>query len=571
MKNHVTLALALLTGMSFAQPYNNTYNVNANGDRLNPAFTIVDSQEESVTVSNGTDGLSNYFVLTKLDVSGNHVFNCINRSPNDPQDGYIHVEAIHQTDDRGYIVGGYWYKDINDVREQPFISKFDNAGVWMWTKIYYVNQRAIVTPEINKVSFERVWDQDAEAYFFVVAGDSDVNPGTEVATNVIKVDANGNIIFSYKYYNASPDGFIDVREYPGDIEYSSRDRMYMITGFRTHVNAETGGQEYLMYYFGIRNDGSMFNNYTTLESKSVPIDQDMVYDEREDNFATAFTHERNGYVQGKRSVIGYIEMNSGMNYTDPGYLWHNEGYTHNGRSISHRREGGYAIGSGTYDDVSVFVNNPALQFVDYAGNPTSNYMRYNVRDDVYFGHHAWNENRDEYVLVSEQGTDLRTISTDPAGEACGMRRYEPNYKPYDPKQRFYKYYPEGHWKQMEYKTYQKCFEPKYRKCEGEGDHYRMAATGITSYTDNDQIAVVYPTMINSSQAYVTVENKTGADVKIEVRNITGQLVFSSESIGAGKNEINLGGNSSLAPGMYLVNVLDSKGQLNTSTKIVVSR
>jgi hypothetical protein len=568
MKAPITLALGLMTLFSAAQ-FNWTYNINGNTDRLNPSFVIVNSQNEAISVSNGSDGQSNYFILTKTTSNGPVKCNCIIR-PGSSSEGFIHVEALHETLDNDVIVGGYYYKDVQNIVEQPFLAKFDNNGTLQWFKIYDVNQKQIVRSNINKVSLCRVHDEDREAYFFVVSGDSDHNPGVEVATNVLKVDGGGNLMFSHKYYDVNPINLRDIREYPGDIEFSERHKQYLITGHREH--AKNGTYEELMYYFAIDRNGVVYNsgNYTTLASKSKPIDQDMIYSKDKDNFPTVFTHENNQYVSGVQSLIGYIKMDINLNFSSPKMIWHNNGVSHNGRSISHSdRNGEYYLGVGIFDPFSTSTHNPALQRVQNDGTPIGYFMRYNVKDDVYFGHHTMSAITNELVLVNEHKTDLREIWTDPNGKACGMKEYEHKYDTYTPQQVFYRYDYKTQGKQRNYKPKQECFNPEYRKCENDASHYRT--TGIRQWNmDNENIAL-YPSVLNSQQSYLTLENNTGSDVKVEVRNIAGQLIFNAEQIGAGKNEINLGTNGNLATGIYLVNIFNTQGQLSNSTKIIINQ
>jgi hypothetical protein len=575
MKTPITLALALFSVIATAQPFNNTYDINANYDKLNPSFVIVNNNNESISVSNGTTGSSNYFVLTKLNSGGGVVYNNIVRTSNDPVDGFLHVEALHETMNGDLLVSGFYYKDHNFIVEQPFLARFDNNGKFMWSKIYFVNNNPIVHSDKNKISLCRIKNSPCpgEEYFLVASSDSDREPGKGVATNVIKVDvsAAGAMIFSHKYYETSPNIFEDIREYPGDIEYSQSKDLYMITGHREHMNKDAAHTEYMMYYFVIDHNGAVHNNlYTTLMSKSIPIDQDMIYDKDKDLFPTVFTHEKNGYISGVQSLIGFIKMDINLGFSDPGMLWHHDGLTHNGRSISHSNNNGeYFLGAGTFDQVNTQVYNPALQRVKNNGHPAMPFLRYNVKDDVYFGHHTMNPNTHELVLVNDHKTDLREIWTDPNGKACGMREFEPIYKDYDPKQFFYKYDYKKQGKCIKYEVKEKLFTPDYRKCDGEGDHYRM--TGISAENMGNNNALLYPSVLNTQQALVTVENNTGTKLRVEVRNITGQLVFSAEQIGSGKQELNLSGKGGLAAGVYLVNLFDTKGQLSNSTRIVVSQ
>lgn len=570
MKKTTTLVLALLTLASVAQ-YNNTYDVNANTDNLTPSFVITNQLAESITVSFGSDAPTtprrDYFILTKHDAFGNVIYNNRIDPFNAPSDGFTNVEALIQTADDGVLVAGYYYRD-QDFVEQPFLIKVDVNGNFQWARIYFVNQKPIVNAARNKISLCRVFNDDKENYFIVAAGDSDYNPGVDVATNVVKVDANGTMIFSKKYYNTNSTQFTATREWPGDIDFTKKDKLFMITGYREDATSTT--KQRLMYFFGIDNNGNVVTKFTTLASKSVPIDEDMVYDPNKDVFATTFTHAKNSYVQGTGSVIGFITIDANLVVANPKYLWHKEASEHNGRSISLCSSGDYLLCSGIYDNTSVFVNNPAWLKVDASGTPVSALLRYNIKDDVYFGHHATtfnpNTGDEEYILVNEHKTDLRMIRTDVNGKACGVDKFEPYVKEYTPKQAFYKYDFKEQGDYKKYEVYEKLFNPDYRKCEGDGTSYRT--TGIAQVESGESTLFVYPSVVSSANLHLVLVNGSNALVKMELYNLAGQLIYSNNQIATGKNELDI--QTGLSAGVYLVKLYGAEGQPARTTKIVVT-
>lgn len=570
MKKTITLALALLTFAAEAQ-YNNTYDVNANNDNLAPSFVITNRRSHSTTVSFASDGpvrpRRDYFILTKHDEVGNVIYNNRIDPFNAPNDGFTNVEALIETDDEGTLVAGYYYEN-EDFVEQPFLIKVDVSGNLQWARIYHVNQKPMVNAEINKISLCRVYNDDKEHYFIVGAGDSEHRPGRDVATNVIKVENDGTLIFSKKYYNTSPDRFSMVREYPGDMEFTTRDKFFMITGYRQDVANDIGS--HLMYYFGIDNNGNVVTRFLTLQSKSIPRDQDMVYNREKDIFATTFTHFRTNYVQGIKSLIGFINVDAGLNVSNPKYLWHYEGIEHNGRSISISASGDYLLCSGVYENTDVLrAHNPAWLKVDVSGSPVTRLIRYNVKDNVFFGHHAttYNSNGDEeHVLVNEHKTDLRMIRTDANGRACGSVEYRPYDKEYEPKEALYRYDYKKQEGEKRYKPYEKLFEPKYRKCDGEGSSYRT--TGIAQAASGASSLLVYPSVISAGNARLTLENNSGAGMKVELYNVAGQLIYTNSQVAAGKTEITINGN--LSTGIYLVKIYEAAGELSGTSKILVT-
>lgn len=574
MKKAITLSLALLTFASIAQ-YNNTYDVNANSDNLTPAFVITNKKAESITVSFASDSPTaprkDYFILTKHDEFGTVIYNNRIDPFNEPTDGLTHVEALIQTDDDGVLVAGYHYDDGNFI-EQPFLLKVDVSGNVQWVKLYYVNKKPIFNSQLNKISLCRVFDDPTENYFIVGSGDSDYKPGQDVATNVIKVDFKGKLIFSYKYYNTIPTQFSLVRDYPGDIDYSTADKMYMITGFRQDLTNNNVGSR-VMYYLGINSVGNVVTKFLTLTSKSTPLDQDLVYDPNTKVFATVFTHEKSSYVTGMNSQIGFITVDAILNIANPKVLYHKYGSDHNGRSISLSNTGEYIIGSGTLDNNTNLLHNPALQKVDASGNPSSAYYRYNVDDEVIFGHHANSYNSstfdEEYVMVNLHKDDLRVIRTDVNFKACGAVKYEALVDKYTPIQSFYTYKPKQVGTLKDYKVYEKLFFPDYRKCENDASSYRT--TGISKVTVDENTMILYPSVMTLANANLTVENNSATTVKMEVRTITGQLILADNELATGKTQVSLNQGGNLSVGMYLVKIYSADGSLNHTSKILITQ
>lgn len=577
MKKTTTLILALATMASVAQ-YNNTYDANANSDSYTPHFVITNKKAESITVAYGNDGATmprtDYFILTKHDQSGNVIYNNRINPTYATTDGFTNVEALWQTDDDGVLVAGYHYDDKNFI-EQPFLLKVDVNGNVQWLHIYYVNQKPMTNTEYNKISICRVYDDPKESYLIVATGDSDANPGVDMVTNVIRVDDQGNQIFSRKYYDQNPNPFNQLREFPGDIEFSPKDKMYMITGKRIEYSP---AKNYNMYFFGIDNLGNVVTSYITLDSKSVPVDHDMVYDPNKNWFATTFTHSKSSYVTGYSSQMGFLSVDATMTVYNPEYIFTKEGVENNSRSISINSAGNYVIGSDILDNASTFDHNPAIVQVDPSGALLSNVLRYNILDNAYFGHHVTclgcsSSGTDEHILVSEQKTDLRVIRTDLNGKACGVQKYKPYAKAYSPSITNYKYGPKDVGYEQDYPIYDKLYNIQYRSCASStngGDSYRpMAATGIEQHGIVENGIELYPSVMSADNARLTIANNSGKAVKVEVRSITGQLIAEHNQVTDGATTIQLNNNGSLAQGMYLVRVYDAAGTIGSTSKILI--
>ena len=573
MKKTITLALALLTFASVAQ-YNHTYDINHATSDIKPAFVITNKKAESITVSYGKVGVTpdiDYFIVTKHDRFGNVIYNN-NIFPYFLQvDGITNVEALIQTDDEGLLIAGYHFDNEKHV-EQPILIKLDITGNFEWSRIYYVNKYPIIGAEIGKISLCRVANEEKERYFIVAAGNSDVNPELDVATNVIKVDASGNMIFSKKYYDLGGSPFKILREYPGDMEFAKKYGMYMITGYRQQHSLTKGN---VMYYFGIDKDGNVITKYLTLASKSIPVDQDMIYDAKNDVFATTFTHLKQGFETDPATVMGLVTIKPNLTITNMMYYWHQQGHENNARSISLCSSGEYLICEDIYD-MEANIHNPGWLKVAPNGTPWAAIFSYNVKDNTVFGHHATTYNpdsgEDEYVLVNEQNTDLRVIRTKEIGSACGQVKWATLYEKYEAQTNTYGYAGRDVGEMKKYEIKYKIFEPDFRVCRGEQTpSYRPStATGISQLNNAENTIAMYPSVISLNDARLTVENNAGAAVKLEVHNIAGQLI-SSTPVAQGKNEIRLNTNGNLSEGIYLVKVYGTDGSIATVNKILVTK
>ncbi len=573
MKKTITLALAMLTFASVAQ-YNHTYDINNASSDIKPSFVITNKNAESITVSYGkaaTNPDIDYFIVTKHDASGGVIYNNNIFPYFFPTDGITNVEALIQTDDEGVLIAGYHYDNEKHV-EQPIVIKLNVKGDFEWSRIYYVNKYPIIGSEIGKISLCRVADEEKECYFIVAAGNSDANPKVDVATNVIKIDDNGGMIFSKKYYDVNGSAFKILREYPGDMEFAKEHGMYMITGYRQQYGLTKG---HVMYYFGIDKDGTVITKYLTMASKSIPVDQDMIYDAKNDVFATAFTHMKQGLETGPASLMGLVTIKPNLSVTNTMYYWHQQGYENNARSISLASSGEYLICEDIYDLDAGGIHNPGWLKVAPNGTPWAAIFSYNVLDNTVFGHHATSFNpfsgKDEYVLVNEQKTDLRVIRTIDLGNACGIVKWKSLEGKYEAKLNTYAYEGKDVGELKKYEIKYKIFEPDYRKCSGDDTpSYRSIATGVAQGNDAENTMVMYPTVMSSADARLTVQNNAAASVKLEVYTITGQCISSSH-VTPGRHEIQLNTNGNLSEGIYLVKCYGTNGSLTTTNKILITK
>jgi hypothetical protein len=576
MKTKISILLALFAFALNAQIWNKTFNINGNKDFLSPSFVIGTRDLGSASVSwannSPTTPRLDYFIVTKQDENGNTIFNNRIFPNNSPKDGFTEVKAMIEMEDKCILIAGYYYYDDSYIM-QPFLVKIDANGTYQWTRWYPVNSTDFKGHQFNKISLARVEDDEKENYFIVSCADSDANPDRDEVVNVIKVDADGNLIWTKKYFDYEEHHY-SFSNRPGDIAFSKEDKMYMITGWRQEAGRSL---EDKMFFFGIDRDGNVVTYFKTLAVPGVPYNQDMVFDPNTRYFAVAFTHgdlDPNVY-NFTYSTVGLVTIDANLNVNLHKMYWHIDAKENRGFSISLSESTDYVIGCDTYDG-NYRGRNPSLMRVSNTGI-LMRIRKYNIQDDALFGHHCNTFNRSNgtegFVLVAENKTDLRVIRTDQDFYTCGERDYCRITEDYDFKEELFKYYPKEIGDIKKYEAKVKELRPKERECSDfNWESYRAAnTTGIvTTLSANESGLTIYPSQISLSKPVLTINNPNDADLTLQLLDINGKLVYSKTTIENGVNTLNLSGNS-LSEGVYLVKYQDKNGSLSGTQKIIISK
>ena len=204
-------------------------------------------------------------------------------------------------------------------------------------------------------------------------------------------------------------------------------------------------------------------------------------------------------------------------------------------------------------------------------------MKYNIYDDVLFGHHCNTRNaitgEEEYVLVNENNTDLRVIRSDINFKTCGARDYERIEKDYDYKEELFKYYPKEIGDIKKYEAKVKKLDPEERECfDFNYDSYRGAnTTGIASNVTETKTGItIYPTLISSLNPKLTINNTNESALNIQVIDVTGKLIYKNTNVVNGITTISLS-TSEIAEGVYLVKYQDANGSVSGTQKIIVTK
>ena len=206
--------LILLPVSAFANTWTKTY-INS---RVDSADSIQETSDNGFIVAGNSQSTnySDYWVL-KLDANGNVVWQKTYGSSS-----YDYARSIQETSDNGFIVAGYTaYSSGYD--SDYWVLKLDANGNVVWQKTYgsssYDYARSI---------------QETSDNGFIVAGYTAYSSGYDSDYWVLKLDANGNVVWQKTY-----GGF--AYDYASSIQETS-DNGFIVAGYTYSYGA--GGTDY---------------------------------------------------------------------------------------------------------------------------------------------------------------------------------------------------------------------------------------------------------------------------------------------------------------------------------------
>ena len=82
--------------------------------------------------------------------------------------------------------------------------------------------------------------------------------------------------------------------------------------------------------------------------------------------------------------------------------------------------------------------------------------------------------------------------------------------------------------------------------------------------------IVYPSVMSADNSRLTLVNNYETELAMEVRSLTGQLVFAAH-VAQGNTVMQLNKTGNLAEGVYLVNIRDEAGTVISNKKILITK
>ncbi len=156
-------------------------------DEFGTSIVVADDGYLLAGYTNGTSGNDDVFVI-KTDFDGNIIWE-ETFGTTDNERAY----SIDKTNDGNYIIGGY-SKAASSVNSDMYLLKIDDNGILLWDKTFGES-------EFDEVIYSVVATSDG----YAACGNMKDNADPDLSKGVlksIKVDSDGNLIWSYTYLQA---------------------------------------------------------------------------------------------------------------------------------------------------------------------------------------------------------------------------------------------------------------------------------------------------------------------------------------------------------------------------------
>ncbi len=573
MKTTALIFTLLLICIGSIAQFDNTYDVNFTPSSLAPGRIIETSDGGTVFVNSSYGSNIGYFVATKLDPGGSVIWSRTIMPFAPLTENIYNVTALVETDDNGILIAGFI--NYNQNMPRPIAVKLNSSGVFLWCQMYDVNTAPVAALNQNKISIIRVQDDPNESYFIVSNSYAEINnSNNSTAVNVIKIDANGGMIWSKKYYDWNwASSYPIVRDIPGDIAFSPADNLYMITGRREQWTVSATHE---MFFFGIDMDGNLLTPFKTITTPGYPAEQDMVYNPTNNRFGISLLHGNTGYSGDPCVVsgIGLVEIDAGLTIWLANFYWpFTDGVENYGHSISLGSGGAeYVIACFNYksgDCGSTGTRVPAFLKIDApSGNPMW-FMRYHLNDSCVLGRGSSTTciatGAEEYILVAENNNQATVIRTDINGKTPNGC-FEPDHVqvlPYDYQETWYEYFTKENGVYYHYLPRDFKVSPPHYKCVEENFYWAEETNSGTGH-----IAISGQHQLSSNASEIIITNESTTTSTVEIYNIAGTLVMQGQ-LAAAAPTVPLK-NVELSTGMYIVRFKDLNGKLISTDKIIVA-
>lgn len=564
--------------------YNKTYEASIAGAALysSPIDIVETGNGSTCVLSPASDGTKGLVLLRKVDNLGNIIFETMHDLGNTR---HYFTKLLHTNNDEYIAVGFYVMPATHpnpayNYAYQPFATKFDNAGNHVWTKVYQVS--LTYWPSINsnygRVNITKTPDEiDAETYILTYPADQDVyplpptgSPGPQVNADVtigaLKIDANGNVWWNYKYYipqMSRPAGLYENRDYPNTLVYGNG--KYFIAG--TTIRHATTYHQDINFYMSIDNMGNIVDDYRTFTAPGYNFRHDAIFDQATNEFVMTYTLGAYYYPgSNSASEIAITKVDAGtFNINTTAYYYDADAIENYGFDIKETpAHDAYVLACRTDGSVTdpLMVITASLLKVDKNNTPIL-YKSYNVHRYQYARGLATYINPatgiENYAMCTSADDDTRMITADNNLSVCGEYDrpvtwgYENTVA--DPPVQYNRSF---YCNTITLVGIPVGFTSNITDCDLSGtktSEYRLA-TSVNNVDKNANAVVVYPTLLTSGDNRMNIELTADNNSQLNVTaiSIDGRVVFNY------KIQANKGSNKlvfeipDLAPGNYVLKI-----------------
>lgn len=287
----MAFAAAGTSDRAFAQ-YNETFYNTANwmGVAINEyAIDIRDLGNGHTCVLTGNVGGSADFTIKELDFNGTVVRYETFTVPS----GYLRPSRVLQAANGDILVVGY---DYDASATNPFAARFTPSGtsyVNNWFYVYASNGSYLSIPtRMSEANIVLAVDDPTESYIITGAGDDVGTPNVgDMTVNALKIDAAGNLLWNYKYYDMAGASWRTI--YPRALATGDGDRKqkYFLAGYADYntMNAQS-------FDMTIDVNGNIVDQYREYFVPSYSFGHDAIYDASTDEFILTYTFGNSGVV-----------------------------------------------------------------------------------------------------------------------------------------------------------------------------------------------------------------------------------------------------------------------------------
>ena len=463
----------MLVGISSAHKamatFNKTYFSMINGG-YDPSTTIdmIDAGGGNALILGSTN--SEPLLLRLVDFNGVVLNEQAFDYSNDPT-AVITPTQVVKTLSGDFIVVGYYYSST--VNQNPFAAYFKGTTLTnVWFQVYQSNTGTAYTYNFSRANIVFAADDPTGEHFILscagdLSGTGVPNPSSnygDMVINALKIDVSGMQLWNNKYFISGRTGTYSyitaLRDEPHALTYvySGPSGKYFIAGtsdqwYDASVWYLYGMNSTMGFAMTIDNTGAIVDQYREFTIPSYPFNQDAIWDDdpAEQSIVMSYTFgNTNAGGSGTASVMGITKFDINLLVKQTFVYWYSNATENYAYSIKRTAANdGYIMSCWLTDNQSyapTAIENVGILKVDKNLRTPQFLERYNVFTGTMPGSiislvDPMSHTEDYVVEATTMGgsNDIRVISADVTGKACGFESLTPSLNAYNVQPNIYAY------------------------------------------------------------------------------------------------------------------------------------